>query len=101
MTNFNETLDKLAERLGDRFYLDVAKWHLYLKDTQFNLPLAERLYVLLDENRLTLASVQEVLESMAIPVGGGRQQIPLLYLFPVNTEKTLLDVLKDFQQDYF
>ena len=99
MGKLNEKIEALADQLGDRFYLDVAKCHLYLKDAKLHLPLAEKLYVLIEENRVTLPALTEVLQEFRVPVGAGRNQLPLLQLFPTNTEKDLLDLLIELQDD--
>lgn len=99
MGKLNDNIEALAQPLGDRFYLDVAKWHLYLKDAKLHLPLAEKLYALIEENRVTLPALIEVLQEFPVPIGAGRNQVPLLQLLPANTEQELLDLLIQWQDD--
>ena len=99
MGKLNENIESLAQLLGDRFYLDVAKWHLYLKEAKLHLPLAERLYALIEENRVTLPALMEILQEFPVPVGAGRKELPLLHLLPSQAEQDLLDLLIQFQDD--
>jgi hypothetical protein len=93
----SEVLEKLAAAIGEAVYLDIAKWHLYLNDAKLHVPVAEQLYPLVAENRLSQSAVSAVLQAFSVPVGGGRNQIPLLDLLPSQGLPQLLDVLEDFQ----
>lgn len=96
MANTTETLEQLAAELGESLYLDIAKWHLPLNTAKLHLPLAEKLYVLILENRLTDADVTEVLRDFPIAVGGGRGQVPMLDLLPRACQADLMDLLATF-----
>jgi hypothetical protein len=100
MGQLNEQIEALAEQLGDRFYLDIGKWHLYLKDAKLQGILAERLYVLIEEKRVNLQAIEAVLQDVRVTVGGGRNQIALLHFLPVGTEKSMLDVLQEIQNEW-
>lgn len=94
-----ETLDALAAAFGDRVYLDVAKWHLYLQDAKLHTPLAEKLLPLLDTRTLSAATVDQVLQEMTVPVGGGQRQLSLKELIPAAGQADLLAILEDFERD--
>ena len=98
-SNTAESIDTLAATIGDRVYLDVAKWHLYLQDAKLHVPLAERLYPLIDTNSLSAAAVTAVLQNMTVAIGGGRKQVPLIDLIPASGQAALLEILEDFQRD--
>jgi hypothetical protein len=93
MANTTETLEQLAVELGDALYLDIAKWHLHLNDAKLHLPLAEKLYPLILENRLTEADVTAVLREFPIAIGGGRSQVPMLDLLPIGCQRDLVELL--------
>jgi hypothetical protein len=100
MGQLNEHIEALAEQLGDRFYLDLEKWHLYLKDAKLQGVLAERLYALIEEKRVNVKAIEEVLQDVRVTVGGGRNQISLLHFLPVGTEKAMLEVLQTLQDEW-
>ncbi|PSN19904.1 thylakoid-associated protein [filamentous cyanobacterium CCP5] len=95
--NTSEAIEALAYQIAENVYLDVAKWHLYLGDAKLHIPLAERLYPLLDENRLSESAVNEVLQTMRIPIGGGRQQLAIASLIPNSCQADLMKLLEDYQ----
>lgn len=100
MGQLNDHIEALAEQLGDRFYLDIEKWHLYLRDAKLHLMLAERFYALIEEKRVDLEAIESVLQDVRLSVGGGRNQIALQYFLPLGTEKAILALLQDVQADW-
>jgi hypothetical protein len=46
-TNTTEAIEALAAEIGENIYIDVAKWHLYLREAHLHTTLAEQLYPLL------------------------------------------------------
>lgn len=98
-SNTSEMIEALALAFGDKVYLDVAKWHLYLQDAKLHIPLAEKLYPLIHNNSLNQAAVTTVLSQMTVPIGGGRQQLALLDLIPTTGVANLMQALEDFQLD--
>ena len=44
----NQQIEDLAAEIGDKVYIDVAKWHLYLKDAKLHTTLAEQVFPLLN-----------------------------------------------------
>ncbi|MBC6424150.1 MAG: DUF3181 family protein [Hormoscilla sp. SP5CHS1] len=59
MANWNttEAIESLAAEIGDKVYIDIAKWHLYLNDAHLHAVLAEQFYPLLADNNLHLRTV--------------------------------------------
>ncbi|HEY9825413.1 MAG TPA: DUF3181 family protein [Stenomitos sp.] len=92
-----QDLDALAEEIGKTIYIDVAKWHLYLADAHLDTVLAKQLAPLLTE-RLNEAQVLSVLSAISVPLGGGRRELPLSELLPIQGQVQLMDLLEDFQQ---
>ncbi len=94
-----EFIENLAADIGNKVYIDIAKWHLYLNDAHLHSPLAEKLAVLLEDNDLSASSVKAVMASFQVPVGGGQTQLPLSELVPSGCFQDLMDVLEEHQQD--
>lgn len=97
--NSPEVIERLAAEIGERVYLDVAKWHLYLNDAKLHIPLAEKAYALMVDRDLSEKSVTDVLNQMKVPVGGGQREIPLIELLPQSCQRDLMDVLEEFEKD--
>lgn len=96
--NTTETIEALAAEIGETIYIDVAKWHLYLRDAHLHTPLAERLYPLLTEGTLEEEQVQQILQSIPIKLGGGKREVPLTDLLPMQCQVNLMDLLEEFQR---
>lgn len=93
-----QQLEALAAEIGDNVYIDVAKWHLYLKDAKLHTTVAEQVMPLLSDG-LTGDKLNEVLNGISIDLGGGRQKLPLLQLIPVTIQARMMDILQDFARD--
>ena len=98
MANNTEAIEALAAEIGENIYIDVAKWHLYLSDAHLHTILAERLYPILLNNSLNEDEVLATLRDISVKLGGGRTELPLLDLLPVQCQVNLLDLLEDYQQ---
>jgi Protein of unknown function (DUF3181) len=94
----NQQIEDLAAEIGDKVYIDVAKWHLYLKDAKLHTTLAEQIFPLLN-NGLNGDKLTEILTNISIDLGGGRQKTSLLNLIPVTAQARLMDVLQDYERD--
>jgi hypothetical protein len=94
----SEDLDELAAEIGKAVYIDVAKWHLYLSDAHLDVSLVKLLAPLLSEGKINEAQVMQVLAGISVPVGGGRRELPLAELLPMQCQVNLMDVLENFQQ---
>ncbi|MBP0028125.1 DUF3181 family protein [Roseofilum sp. Guam] len=94
-----ESIENLAAEIGENVYMDITKWHLYLNDAHLHTPLAERLYPLLAENGLEENKVLEILQEITVKLGGGRSQITLLDLMPMQAQLNLMDLLEEFQSN--
>jgi len=101
MPDFNtpEAVEQLAARIGERVYIDVAKWHLYLNDAKLHTVVAERLLPLCAENRLDEDRALEVLREIPVKIGGGKHEIPLVDLLPMQCQVDLMDLLEAYQRD--
>ncbi|MEQ8757207.1 DUF3181 family protein [Coleofasciculus sp. G1-WW12-02] len=96
--NTSEAIEALAAEIGDNVYIDVAKWHLYLRDAHLHTSLAERLYPLLTEDSLSEDQVLQILQSIPVELGNGRREVSLVDLLPMQCQVNLLDLLEEFQK---
>lgn len=92
-----EAIEALAAEIGENIYMDIAKWHLYLSDAHLHTELAERLYPMLSGS-IAEDKVLEVLRSIAVKIGGGRQEMPLLDFLPMQCQVNLIDLLEEYQR---
>jgi hypothetical protein len=92
-------IEALAAAIGDKVYIDVAKWHLYLGDAKLHTPLAEKLYPLVTSDAVTESAVAEMLAGTAVAIGGGAKTVPLADLIPTGSKADLLDAIADYQRD--
>lgn len=95
----SETIEKLAAAIGDAAYIDVAKWHLYLRDAKLHTRLAETFYPMLTTGSVSSSQVGEVLKGVSISLGGGKAELPLSDLIPASAQTQLVNALEDFRRD--
>jgi len=98
-TSSGRAVESLAAEIGQTVYIDVAKWHLYLSDAHLHTVLAEKLYPLLVNNELGESQVQKILSSISVKLGGGKRELPLADLIPMQAQVNLLDLLEEFQRN--
>ena len=98
MANTRE-IEALAAKIGENVYIDVAKWHLYLNDAHLHTVVAEKVYGILEEDSLSEDAVTNVLQSIPIKLGGGKTELSLNELLPMQCKMTLLDLLEEYQKD--
>ena len=99
-TNTTELLEALAAEIGENVYIDVAKWHLYLSNAKLHTVVAEQLYPLITSNAVNEDRVLQVLASIPIKIGGGKREVPLIDLLPLQCQVTLVDILEKYQRDF-
>ncbi len=92
-------IEQLAAAIGREVYIDVAKWHLYLRDAKLHTPLAEAFLPLLEKGDLDRQQVQAVLRQVTVPLGGGQVSLSLDQLVPQTSQDSLLELLNRFRQD--
>jgi hypothetical protein len=97
-TNTTQAIEDLAAGIGENIYIDVAKWHLYLREAHLHTTLAEQIYPLLTANSLKEDEVLQILQNIPVKIGGKRE-IPLADLIPVQCQMSLMDLLEEFQRN--
>ena len=97
-TNTTEALEALAAEIGENVYMDIAKWHLYLREAHLHTLLAERMYPLLLDNSLSEDKVMQILQDIPVRLGGGHREVPLADMLPMQSRVHLIDVLEEFQR---
>ncbi|WP_227517536.1 DUF3181 family protein [Parathermosynechococcus lividus] len=75
-------IERLAAAIGGEIYIDVAKWHLYLRDAKLHTPLAEAFLPLLEQGEVNRSHVQAVLQEVSVPLGVAKSLSPLTGWFP-------------------
>jgi hypothetical protein len=99
MASTTREIETLAAEIGENVYIDVANWHLYLADAHLHTVLAERLYPLLEDKSLNEDAVMAILGKITVKLGGGKKELPLLDLLPMQSQVHLMDVLEEYQKD--
>ena len=96
-SNITREIETLAAEIGENVYIDVAKWHLYLSDARLHTVVAERVYPLLEDNSVSEDRVLQILQEIPVKLGGGKIEIPLLNLLPMQSQVHLIDILEEYQ----
>jgi Protein of unknown function (DUF3181) len=94
----SQDIEELAADIGQQVYIDVAKWHLYLADAHLHTVLAEKFYPMLKSGSISEAQVQQVLAEISVKLGGGRKELALADLVPMQAQVSLVDLLENFQR---
>lgn len=97
-TNTSEIIEALASEIGESVYIDVAKWHLYLSDAHLHTVLAEQLYPILNSSSLDENSVMQLLQNTPVKIGGGRKEVALIDLLPLQCQVNLMDILEKYHK---
>ncbi len=84
-------LQDLQISIGDRIYIQVANWHLYLRDAALAEPLAIECNANLDLGANVAA--RKALENVQVSLGGGNARLPLARLIPSGQIFDLEDIL--------
>ncbi|MTJ06487.1 MULTISPECIES: DUF3181 family protein [unclassified Anabaena] len=98
-TSTTELLEALAAEIGESVYIDIAKWHLYLSDAKLHTTVAEKLYPLITAKGISEDKVIAALESIPVKIGGGRKEIYLIDLLPLQCQVTLVDIVEKYQRE--
>ncbi|MEG5057160.1 DUF3181 family protein [Microcoleus sp. A2-C5] len=98
MANTTLAIESLAAEIGENVYIDIAKWHLYLRDAHLHTVLAEQLYPMMADGNLDDDKVGQVLQGISVKLGGGKREVPLADLIPMQSLVHLMDVLEEFQR---
>ncbi len=92
-------VEALAAEIGENIYIDIARWHLYLSDAHLHTVLAEKLYPLVTSNSVSESAVQSALQAIPVKLGGGKRELPLSDLVPIQGQVNLMDLLEEFQRN--
>lgn len=99
-TNTTEILEALASEIGENVYIDIAKWHLFLSNAKLHTVVAEKMYPLLTSKSVDEDQVIKVLESIPVKIGGGKRELPLIDLLPLQCQVNLVDILEKYQTEF-
>ncbi len=98
MASSSQAIESLAAEIGENVYIDVAKWHLYLADAHLHTVLAEQVYPLIEKQALSEDKIVKILQSIPVKLGGGKREVSLAELVPIQSQVTLIDLLEEFQR---
>ncbi|MBD0313479.1 MAG: DUF3181 family protein, partial [Microcoleus sp. T3-bin5] len=90
MANTTQAIESLAAEIGENVYIDIAKWHLYLSDAHLHTVVAQQLYSMLEDGNLDEDKVGQVLQSIPVKLGGGKREVPLADLIPMQCQVQLM-----------
>jgi hypothetical protein len=99
MANTTRDIEALAAQIGENIYIDVAKWHLYLREAHLHTPLAEKVFPLIENDNLSESAVTDILRETKVTLGGGHMQVSLADLIPTKGQVDLMDLLEEYQQN--
>lgn len=94
-----QTIEALAADIGNKIYMDIANWHLFLREAHLHIPLAEHLYPLLEEGTPEESQIQDILGQFSVKLGGGKREVPLADLVPSACIKDLADILEEYRRE--
>lgn len=97
-TNTSQAIESLAAEIGNNVYIDIAKWHLYLREAHLHTVVAERVYPMLEDKSLSESKVLQILADIPVKIGGKRD-LPLADLIPTASQVNLMDILEEFQRN--
>lgn len=98
-SNTTQAIESLAAQIGENVYIDVAKWHLYLSEAHLHTVVAQKLYSLLEDDELSEDAVIKILRGIPVKLGGGKLEVPLLDLLPMQCQVNLMDLLEEYQKN--
>jgi hypothetical protein len=99
-TNTTEILEALASEIGENIYIDIAKWHLFLSNAKLHTVVAEKMYPLLTSKSVDEDQVIKILESIPVKIGGGKRELALIDLLPLQCQVNLVDILEKYQREF-
>ena len=98
--------DQLAEAIGRDVYIDVAGWHLFLKDvkvtnTQFSLAqaIASQLGAEIQANGYQQSAVDQLLKRVPVGLGGGKTTVALVEVLPSRCVSDVHDICERYARD--
>ncbi|MBE9240436.1 DUF3181 family protein [Synechocystis salina] len=101
MSSTTPEIEALAADIGEQIAIDVAKWNLFLAEAHLHIPLAERVYPLLEKDELSRATVESALKDLSVAIGGGKVNISLLDALSSTMVNRLLTLLEEYQSKNF
>lgn len=96
--NTSELIEAIAADIGENVYMDIAKWHLYLSDAHLHTAVAQQLYPVITSNSLDEDRVLSILQAIPVKIGGGKREIPLVDLLPMQCQVNLMDIVEKYQR---
>lgn len=96
--------DELADKIGRECYIDVAGWHLYLKDVKIGgqASLAQGLATKLGpliQDKFDDHIVEDLLKKVPIKLGQGKTTVSLAQVLPTMCVSMIVEICEDYARD--
>ena len=93
--------NRLSDRIGEDVYVQVHEWRLYTRDMKFADGLAKVFAVKLaaNGNKFSDDVLNDVLDTVRVPMGGGKSDAKLRDLCPSASVNALRNILQDYVDD--
>ena len=98
--------DELADSIGRDCYVDVAGWHLFLKDikvegtTSLAAVLATKLGGDMMSRGFDERDVEDALKKVPVKLGQGKKTVSLMDVMPSMCVSDLMDVCKEYAREH-
>ena len=99
--------DELGDAIGRDCYIDVAGWHLFLKDVRVidgDVQLSTLLGSIIGKEMMSgrgydERDIEEILSKVPVRLGQGKMTVPLNTMLPPMCQADLLDICKEWARE--
>jgi len=93
-------MSEFVAEVGKDTYLDVAGWHLLLKDAKLDVAVSTGLAALVPKSgRVSEEQVRGLLRRIPVKLGGGKLTVPLEDLMPARCVADLVELTERHARD--
>mmetsp|Transcript_6445 Transcript_6445/g.23945 ORF Transcript_6445/g.23945 Transcript_6445/m.23945 type:complete len:128 (+) Transcript_6445:821-1204(+) len=93
-------LEDLRDKIGSEVYIDIAGWHLYLRDTKYAQELAVAVFKKIDDaGRYDERDLDDILRAEKVSLGQGKSTLTLADVIPEYSAQDLRDIVEDFARE--
>ena len=90
-------VNTFADTLGSEVYVDVAGWHLYLKDAKLAPAVASALAAKVSGGKApSEADVRDTCAKIPVRLGGGKSVLSLLDVMPERCVQDMVDITRRY-----
>ncbi len=90
-----------ANDIGSDIYVDIAGWHLFLRDMKYNVGLANAIAARTASNggKISADDVTGILKKVAVKLGGGRSEVSLFDVMSSRCVDDLVELSQRFAKE--